>query len=225
MSDIKEKIKAELKKRGLPEKLSDFLKIEKDEEIELSINALAEIGKVESLTDILAKNPNLKNEIERQAQSEFDKKIDQALKKYENTLKEKYDFIEKGKKQGGENSEIEELKKTIQGLTQTVKDLTEKQTKEALRAQFLQKAKEKKIPENFAKKFTVESIDKLDEALVIAEKEYTDFKQHVLLETFGEGGIPRSSFNGETLLESEIQNFAKNKGQVASDSGIIGKKL
>lgn len=221
-----EKLKAKLKEKGLPEFLAGLFKVEKDEDVEKIINSYEGIKdstdpKLESVTAKLLAD---------QASAEADRRVTDAVKTHETKLKEKFEFVKKDKKSDtpptpSDNPEINELKKSIADLTGLVTGMVQKTVREQAQTEFLRLAKEKGIPEAFAKKYPVDDLNKLNDTLVIAEKEYTDIKQQLINEQFGEGGL-QLGVRGNAFNETEVKNFAQSKNKTDENKGgIVGKEL
>lgn len=226
-----EKLKAKLKEAGLPDFIAGLFKVEKDEDIEDVMTAF------EGITD--AAKPEFETALNRlltaQREAEADRRVNEAVKSHDKKLKEKFNLVKKddvgrqnsgsnGSNGPGDNGEIAELRSAIQELQNTLKAEVERTTKEKVQSAFLEQAKEKNIPEQWAKKYQVDNLEKLDEMLVIAEKEYTDFRQQVITEQFGEAGVPR--VGSGTLTDSTIVGYAKSKNKSdEAKTGIVGKQL
>jgi len=222
-----EKLQAKLKEKGLPEFIAALVKVESDSDVDNVINAFEGIKDSASSEFTTA----LSGLTQKQADREADRRVSNAIKTHEKTLREKYNLVEKQSgnpqprtqgNEGGDDSGITELKNTVIELQQTIKALSEKQSKDSIRNTFLSKAKEKQIPEEWALKYSVENPEKMDEVLGTAEKEYTDFRQKLLIEHYG-GELPRRG--GEPLTDSLITNYATGKNTAGGDSGVPAKEL
>jgi hypothetical protein len=227
---ILDKLKAELKKKGLPESLAGILNITEESGIEGAINELFNLVP-QSVDDLVARPQfaHLKGQIEnaKQVQSEADKKIAAALATHEATLRTKFNFVEKAAPaptpapagnewQATMDKKIAEQQAIIDGFVKS-------QSRERLNSILASKLVEKKIPAHFLKGNEVESEDQVETVLASITKTYDEVRQNIINEQFG-GNPPKVPAGDPT--GTEISDYAKSKNDGSANvDGIQGKKF
>lgn len=221
-----EKLKAKLKEKGLPEYLSGLFKGSTDEDISKIIDGFG---------DVKADAPEFENTlnsvVSKNVESVIDSRVNKAVNTHETKLKNQYNFVEKNadsdkKTETETTGEIGELKALVMTLSQSVKSLTEKGTKDQLIGNFLLKAKEeKKLPESWAKKYVhlITKDEDVEAVLGTAEKEYTEISQHIINEKFGDQKPPIKG--GESATDTIVVDYAKSKNENKSSGQIAVKQI
>jgi hypothetical protein len=146
---FKEKIKAELKKQGLPESLAKYIHVENETEIEGAVSELKGFTTPttpNSLDEIL-KDEKLKTQFVAELQKEGDKRVTEALKTHKKKLEEEFDFVPKtgGKKPEKTDEQKSELEKQISALTELVTGLVKEKQTGTKKERILAKLKEKEL--------------------------------------------------------------------------------
>ena len=209
-----EQIKAELKKRGLDEGLFDQIKVEKEEDIEGAVFDFA---------------------VSKRAESDYDKRIDKALKTREENLTAKHaDEIAKLQKQiddltnkGGDGDadkdknvsvetkalleQIGNLSKTVETLTSDLTTLKTEKAKETQKGAVSRLLKEAKLPESFGRFIHIG--EDADEDAIKAQiddlkKETTAFQQSAIDEKLAEGFRPLDSAGNAKPVNELVQEVA-----------------
>jgi hypothetical protein len=226
---LQDQIKAELKKAGLPETLAALLNVTKEDDIKNVIDGLKAM--IPGSVDDLLTNPlfeHLKGQYQNMKtwQSEGDKKIQDAIRTYEKTLREKFDFTEKGGK-GDEpqNEKFSQLEKLINDQKAMIDGFMNSQKSQKIQANLLIKLAEKKIPARFAQGISVDDESKIDDVIKGIEAEYLGIRQEIINSSFE--GDPQRISKGEPA-DTDIKEFAEGRnkpgGSLEAD-GIIGKKI
>lgn len=106
----------------------------------------------------------------------------------------------------------DETPKWAKALFEKVERLEKEKVTQSARAKFEDKLKEKKIPLSFAKQFSIESEDQLDNVLAEVEKSFTEFKQELNDQglSIPIPGAPAGTPSA-TALDNEIKSWAKSK--------------
>jgi hypothetical protein len=224
---MKEKLRAKLKEAGLPEYLVTLFKVNSDKDVDAIMTAFEGITDPNSTEFEEALNKAVAN----QDKADFDRKVTEAIKAHDKNLKTKFDLVEKKKDEPKPleptgNPELDELKKTIAALQGSITELVTKQSKETLAEAFRTRAvNEKKLPLDWVSKYSVDIADKLEETLATAEKEYTAFKQAILVEHYG-GEPPKDGGKPADLNETTVTEFAKARNTNGTGETVVpGKKL
>lgn len=130
-------------------------------------------------------------------QSAFDKKITDATQTRENNLKEKWDFIEKGKAPAVETAEQKAIRELQE--QQAKRDLADALKIKQTAAKSLLDGK--KIPDVFLKHFDFNSETALEEQLKEVESTFTDIKQNIITSSIGTKLPLGKGANGEVSKE------------------------
>lgn len=183
---------------------------------------ITEEDKVQAGVDELDNLPIPVSEFATFLQKESDRRVTEATKTHEKTLREKFDFKEKG---GGGNPPKEEVKggddvqtkllNQVAALATKLEEMEKKEKRQGLQDTFIKKLTEKKIPVSFARGRLIESEDQIDTMLAEAETEYTELKQSLINEELGEakppiGGTPGPKGKNKPATEKELEAVLDN---------------
>lgn len=190
MEKFYEVLKKILLKGGLKEDSTEFLSIIKPENFEDVLNKLKEtdVKLPETLEEAL-KLPGI--------QSLYDKKITEAVQKREINLKEKWDFVEKGK---GPTVETDEQKR-IKALEEKYKSDEDKIKLNAKKGNAVKILEKLKIPKSFINHFDFSSEDELAEQAKGIEKTFTGIRQTIINDNVGTKLPTGSGDNGKPSVE------------------------
>ncbi len=210
---LHEKIKAELRKQGLPESLAKFVNVQNETEIEAAVAELKSFAKPATLEDIL-KDEALKGQYQSALQKEADRRVTEAIKTHETKLKEKYDFKEKS--QGGNDpqpptgfeKQFEQLTALISKQNETINQLvTEKQISER-KTQISSKLKDKGVKGDYANLLVHLKDEELDSQIETLKNQEAKLEQDKTDEWIANGGRPPvSKGSGDNL--SSLKEAAK----------------
>jgi hypothetical protein len=222
-----EKLKAKLKEKGLPEYLSGIFKGSNDDDISRIIDGFGEVKADDSEFET-----TLSSLVQKNIDGIIDSRVNRAVVTHENKLRDKFNFTDK---KAGETTtkndpepagELAELKKLISGLSAQVTAITEQGSKNQLVGSFLQRAKEeKKLPENWAKKYThlIGKGEDVEPILDAAEKEYTEMTQLIINDQFGGTKPPVKGEIGTS--DSSIKDYVQRKNEGKTAGVIRAKEL
>lgn len=193
MDKLIEALKKVLIASGLKEDSKEFKNAIKPENFK-EIKSQLEI-KLPTTLDEALKLPGI--------QSLYDKKVTEATQSRETNLKEKWDFVEKGK--GTETND----QKAIREL-QEKGELQEKQIALDKKTSSAEKLLEdKKIPKSFLKHFDFNSETSLDEQLTGVESTFTEIKQGIITDNVG-NGLPLGGGAKGEASEEELDNIIED---------------
>lgn len=182
---------------------------------------ITEEDKVQAGVDELDNLPIPVSEFAAFLQKESDRRVTEATKTHEKTLREKYDFKDKGgagdpEKKPGEGDDLQtKLFQQVTALANKLEEMEKKEKRQGLQDSFIKKLTEKKIPVSFARGRIIESEDQIDTMLAEAETEYTELKQSLINEELGEakapiGGTPGSKGKNKPATEKELEAVLDN---------------
>lgn len=194
MEKFYEVLKKILLKGGLKEDSTEFLSIIKPENFEDVLNKLKEtdVKLPETLEEAL-KLPGI--------QSLYDKKITDAVQKREINLKEKWDFVEKGK---GPKPETDEQKR-IKVLEAKYKNDEVEKLLNAKKGNAVKILEKLKIPKSFINHFDFSAETELAEQAKGIEKTFTGIKQTIINDNVGTKLPTGGGDNGKpTVDEAKI---------------------
>lgn len=198
---MKEKILAELKKKysGLSNELLGLIadklavKITTDEQIR---------GGIDELENLPISLPDYATFL----QKEGDRRVSTATQTHERTLREKYDFKEKGNTPNPPNppnpptppgpGPDSELAAQVKAVADKLLMMERREQQQQMQDQFIKKLTEEKIPVTFARGRVIEQPEQIDAMLAEAKAEYTEVKQTLINEGLGEGTAPISGNGG-----------------------------
>jgi hypothetical protein len=206
---LREKILEQLKAKNsgvsqrtldtIADRLSNLVKEEK--EIEGAITEFEKYMPVKSFEDALKR--------------ESDMRVTDAVKTFENNLKQKFDFVEKGKTPDQKKTdEPDSMKVLIDKMAEMEKRFEDQQNtyrQQSLRATAVSKLKEKKIPEYLLKGYDIKTDQEIDSVIQQVESDYNKIKQEMV-----NSGIvadvpaePKKSAGPS----SDVLNYIKEKGE------------
>lgn len=221
---MKEKILAELKKKfpGLSNEFLGFLAIKlepkatDDTQIE---GAITELDKILPIKDQAAF-----------FQSESDRRVTSA----EKTLRDKYDFKEKGapqdppeKQKPGANDEYE---KRIAAIDAKLLEIETREARQKLNDAFIKKLADEKIPMSFARGHVIEKPEDIETAFSKASEEYAAIKQDFINQGFSQETEPviggqRDKDGVSTAVKTYIESKANPEKATGAAAGLGGKQL
>lgn len=193
---MKEKILIELKKKysGLSNELLGHIatsmatKVTADDQIQ---GAIDELDKMPiSIPDYAAF-----------LQKDGDKRVSEATRTHEQTLRSKYDFKEKGSGHANDDAKDDVIKTQLATLLKKIDELEKKGEQQALHTEFMSKLSKRKIPAAFAKGRTVESAEQIDSLLDEIEADYNTVKQEMVNEGLGGNEPPAGSSGGGSKVK------------------------
>ncbi len=211
---IKDRILAELKKKfpGLSNELLGLL-AEK-----LSVK-ITEEDKIQGGIAELDNLPISISDYAQFLQKESDRRVSDATKTHEKTLREKFDFKEKGAPNPKTDPATppaagdEELKTQLASLSKKIEVFEKKQAQQAIDEAFIKKLTEKKIPISFARGRVIESAEQIDTVLAEVEKEYDEIKQGLIDEGLRGEGKPLGGTNPKNknqASDKELEEVMSN---------------
>lgn len=183
---------------------------------------ITEEDKVQAGVDELDKLPIPVPKFAAFLQKESDRRVTEATKTHEKTLREKYDFKDKGgagdpEKKPGEGDDLQtKLFNQVTALANKLEEMEKKEKRQGLQDKFIKRlTEEKKIPVSFARGRIIESEDQIDTMLAEAEAEYTEVKQTLINEELGEArppnaGTPASKGKNKPATEKELEAVLDN---------------
>lgn len=220
---MKEKIFAELKKKfsGLQSEFLGFLaaqlvaNVTEENQIE---GAITELDKILPIKDQAAF-----------FQSESDRRVTSA----EKTLRDKYDFKEKGspdpdpKDKPGTNDEYE---KRMAAMDAKILELENREAKQKLNDSFIKKLSDEKIPLSFARGHVIEKPEDIETAFTQASQEYASLKQDFINQGFSQETEPviggqRDKDGVSTAVKTYIESKANPEKAAGAAAGLGGKQL
>lgn len=208
---MRDKILAELKKKfpGLSNELLGLVadkmatKVTADDQLQ---GAIAELDN----------SPIPISEYAAFLQKEGDRRVSEATKTHERTLREKYDFKEKTKidpppPNDPPKNDIEAMQAQLRQLTEKLTGFETKEQRQAWHDALMKKLGEKKIPAVFAKGKTLESADQIDAVLAEIEADYTEVKQGFTNEGLMQQPLPPGSEGRTDNIDADIAAWAAKK--------------
>jgi hypothetical protein len=221
---MKEKILAELKKKfpGLSNEFLGFLaiKLEPKATDETQIE-----GAIDELDKILP--------IKDQAaffQSESDRRVTSA----EKTLRDKYDFKEKGAPQDPPDEKqkkgADEYEKRMAAIDAKLAEIESREARQKLNDAFIKKLADEKIPLSFARGHVIEKPEDIEKAFTEASNEYAAVKQEFINQGFSQETEPviggqRDKDGVSTAVKTYIESKANPEKASGSAAGLGGKQL
>jgi len=187
MDELIKALKAALLKGGLTEDSEQFKNVIKPENFE-GLKEQLEMKQPTTFEESL-KIPGF--------QSAFDKKITDAIQSREANLKEKWDFVEKGKAPAVETAEQKAIRELQE--QQTARDKADALKNKQTAAKTLLNSK--KIPDAFLSHFDFNSETALEEQLKEVENTFTDIKQNIITSSIGNKLPLGKGENGEVSKE------------------------
>lgn len=221
--NLQELIKAELKKKGLPEGFSAFINVENENEIEGAVNKLFEIhqqSRPGSFDEWLQSNPNF--------QSEFDRRLNQGISTRTENLQKQIDKLKGQGGQGGQqgqdgnggqggngngspNSEVSELRELVVNLTKKIDEQATARTVESRQAQAVNKLKEAGLSEKLIKFIDV-SKDDIDEQIKDLSETFEQGVQSEIKKNYS-GYRPMNPETPHDMPNTVIDGFVENKAK------------
>lgn len=192
---------------------------------------VTEESAIEQAVADLEKSPFSITEIGKLLQTEGDKRATEAATTRENTLKEKFNLVEKsadpGKDEPGKSGSDATLK-AIQELKQELTDLKNEKAHGTLRNQVIEALKAKAVPENFFKKI-IESkqITKEEEINPLVDdvfNTYKAFEQDMVDQGFSKVQKPLGNPNKEGVSDM-VATFVSLKDGTNKANDLGGKQL
>ncbi len=145
-------------------------------------------------------------------QSEGDKRVTEALKKAKTETKESTE-------NNDEKKDADDVPAWAKGMLETVADLKKElagtKTKSTLE-ELVAKAKEKGIPEKYARKYQIGEGYDAEKALQEIESEWTEIKQSVINAEVGDGKVATGFQASGKSVSDAITKFAKKNVEAAS---------
>ena len=205
--DLKELIKAELKKQGLSEDLVSKITVENESEIEAAIKAFKESQK-KSLAEFLKEN-GYEDDFNRIIQSETDRRVTQAIKTYEEKHPRPKDPEAKKEDENMNESEkrIKELTDMVDKLTNTVTQIQDGTRVSSLKTLASEAVKKAKLPDSWIDRVNVEKAEDIEGVVEQLTEEYKTIQQSIIDEKLENGGVLKSS--QQAVTDKEIDSFAE----------------
>lgn len=238
-----EKIKEALRKAGLPEDMAKLVNVSKEEEIEGVVNEL----KTHFKNEMQREGDKRATEATKTSIQNFKKKLGLDPNMADDEVKKLMDASQNpggspggqqttgqqtGNQGGGQtqpNDEVSTLKQELSEVKKMVNDMTSKQQTVERRKNFIEKAKQKNIPETTASKFAdhidftnLDSDEKLDTQVGEVEKTLQSYYNEALQKSVEEGGSPGSPSEPENV-EEHIKSAVKQRYEPEAESE--GKKV
>jgi len=226
---MEEKIKAELKKRGLDESLWTKIKVDKEEQIE------------EAVYDL-----KLQTDVQKHVQKELDQAVTKAVttreenlrEEIEKELKEKYKIEEPPEKDDKPPENIadvmaqvpkliqDELTKALKPLTETIGTLSKAKTTEDRNVIILNELKEAELDPQWATSITAEKPEEIKEQVEGLKTRLSGIVQDQINKQMKDAGIPHTALARKNASDSLIEEIAErhNKGR-SVDVQFKGKAL
>ncbi len=243
-----EKIKEALRKQGLPEDIAGLINVTEENQIEGAINNLKQ-----SVDTLLQREGDKRaTEATKTATKNLKEKLGFTENDDPDTIKQKFQQTQQTQPPGGSpggqptsgqqttqgggqtqptypNDEVNTLKKQLDEIQ---KKLDEKESKEQASARkeiFIQKAKEKNIPESTAKAFAqhvdfqnLDTDDKIDAQVTETEKTLQTYKTESIENSVEGGGTPGSPSEPENV-EEHVAERAKQR--YSNEAEAEGKEV
>lgn len=200
---MKEKILAELKKKysGLSNELLGLIA----DRMALKITAEDQIqGGITELENSPISISDYANFLQR----EGDRRVSEATKTHERTLREKFEFKEKAEPGPMPTPGNDDVKKQLELLNKKLQDMEQKEQKQLLQDKFIKKLTEKKIPLAFARGRVVESEDQIDAIVSEAENDFNEVKQSAVNEGLATNTLPIGSNGRKDDVDADITAWA-----------------
>ena len=219
-----ELIKAALIKAGLPEDLHELIKADKEEDI----NSLVEALKIKVIPPAktfaeMQLDEKFKTDLDeytsKQLQPEIDRRVTQALKTYDEKMKD----LKKPDPNGDEK--ITALEAKIDKLTESITGQAEVQEQQRLKVSATAKLKEAGLPESWADRIKVENETEIEGAIKVLNDEMTGIKQGVIDQAIKLSPIPGVTFTKSTsgITTAKIDEFANELK--AEDKSVAVQEL
>lgn len=221
---MEELIKAALKKAGLDEELWKFIKVEKQEEIEVTVKAFA--------ADV---DRRVTAALKTRADNEKKKSDEEAEKKRLEEEGKKKRLEEEGKKKDTPpddklSPELQTFMKTvtesISKLSETVNKVNSKVAEKDRMEIVKQAITAAKLPESWATRVTESEPDGIADQVKVLKAEHEGIIQSGIDEKLHAGTLPRvSATAGESVSEATVKDYARSKNKDSGGTGQFPSKI